>query len=73
MYDAYIMYPKKSMETSSYEMDIFVLKVLPEVLEKQCSYRLFIIGRDDVPGQGKYFHSLYGYNIHNQVKQQNIF
>lgn len=51
MYDAYIMYPKKSMETSSYEMDIFVLKVLPEVLEKQCSYRLFIIGRDDVPGQ----------------------
>ncbi|XP_056412057.1 interleukin-1 receptor type 1 isoform X2 [Hyla sarda] len=50
-YDAYIMYPKKSMETSSYETDIFVLKVLPEVLEKQCFYRLFIIGRDDLPGQ----------------------
>ncbi|XP_075708798.1 interleukin-1 receptor type 1-like isoform X2 [Rhinoderma darwinii] len=51
MYDAYIMYPKDSMGTSSYEMDIFVLKVLPEVLEKQCAYRLFIIGRDDLPGQ----------------------
>ncbi|KAM3934036.1 interleukin-1 receptor type 1-like [Leptodactylus fuscus] len=51
MYDAYIIYPKNSMVTSSYEMDIFVLKVLPEVLEKQCSYRLFILGRDDLPGQ----------------------
>ncbi|XP_063809501.1 interleukin-1 receptor type 1-like isoform X2 [Pseudophryne corroboree] len=50
MYDAYIMYPKKNMGTS-YEMNIFVLKVLPEVLEKQCDYRLFIIGRDDLPGQ----------------------
>ncbi|XP_066433758.1 interleukin-1 receptor type 1-like [Eleutherodactylus coqui] len=48
IYDAYIIYPKKS---TSYEMDIFALKVLPEVLEKQCAYRLFIIGRDDLPGQ----------------------
>ncbi|KAM4044570.1 interleukin-1 receptor type 1-like [Anomaloglossus baeobatrachus] len=51
LYDAYIIYPKTSMETNSCEMDIFVLKVLPEVLEKQCAYRLFIIGRDDLPGQ----------------------
>ncbi|XP_077152738.1 interleukin-1 receptor type 1-like isoform X2 [Ranitomeya variabilis] len=50
-YDAYIIYPKNSTKTNSCEMDIFVLKVLPEVLEKQCSYRLFIIGRDDLPGQ----------------------
>ncbi|XP_069613691.1 interleukin-1 receptor type 1 isoform X3 [Ranitomeya imitator] len=50
-YDAYIIYPKNSTGTNSCEMDIFVLKVLPEVLEKQCSYRLFIIGRDDLPGQ----------------------
>ncbi|XP_040280967.1 interleukin-1 receptor type 1-like [Bufo bufo] len=51
LYDAYIIYSNKFMGTSSYEMDIFVLKVLPEVLEKQCGYRLFIIGRDDLPGQ----------------------
>ncbi|XP_075056311.1 interleukin-1 receptor type 1 isoform X2 [Mixophyes fleayi] len=51
IYDAYIMYPKKAMGSSSYDMDMFVLKVLPEVLEKQCAYQLFIIGRDDLPGQ----------------------
>ncbi|XP_069827051.1 interleukin-1 receptor type 1 [Dendropsophus ebraccatus] len=49
-YDAYIMCPKQSVGSSSYEMDVFVLKVLPEVLEKQCAYRLFITGRDDLPG-----------------------
>ncbi|XP_075121229.1 interleukin-1 receptor type 1-like [Leptodactylus fuscus] len=51
IYDAYVIYPKNSMVTSSYEMDIFVQEVLPEVLEKQCAYRLFILGRDDLPGQ----------------------
>ncbi|XP_071991958.1 interleukin-1 receptor type 1-like isoform X1 [Engystomops pustulosus] len=51
MYDAYVIYPKNFSGTSSYEMDIFVLKVLPEVLEKQCAYQLFILGRDDLPGQ----------------------
>ncbi|XP_063806838.1 interleukin-1 receptor type 1-like [Pseudophryne corroboree] len=51
IYDAYIMYPKNVIGTSCHNMDIFVVKVLPEVLEKQCDYRLFIIGRDDLPGQ----------------------
>ncbi|XP_063300699.1 interleukin-1 receptor type 1-like [Pelobates fuscus] len=50
-YDAYIMYPKDTKGTSSFTMDVFVLKVLPGVLERQCSYRLFIFGRDDIPGQ----------------------
>ncbi|CAH2223259.1 interleukin-1 receptor type 1-like [Pelobates cultripes] len=50
-YDAYIMYPKDTKGTSSSTMGVFVLKVLPEVLERQCSYRLFIFGRDDIPGQ----------------------
>ncbi|XP_063284734.1 interleukin-1 receptor type 1-like [Pelobates fuscus] len=50
-YDAYIMYPKDTKGTSSVTMGVFVLKVLPEVLERQCSYRLFIFGRDDIPGQ----------------------
>ncbi|XP_068124349.1 interleukin-1 receptor-like 2 [Hyperolius riggenbachi] len=50
-YDSYIMYPKNATGNSSYEMDLFVLKILPDVLETQCAYRLFIIGRDDLPGQ----------------------
>ncbi|KAE8625468.1 hypothetical protein XENTR_v10006281 [Xenopus tropicalis] len=51
LYDAYIMYPKSLSGTNSYPMDIFVLKVLPEVLEVQFSYRLFIFGRDVLPGE----------------------
>ncbi|XP_072269813.1 interleukin-1 receptor type 1-like isoform X3 [Pyxicephalus adspersus] len=51
MYDAYIMYPRNAMRSCTYDMDLFVLKLLPEVLEKECGYRLFIIGRDDLPGQ----------------------
>ncbi|KAM4699668.1 interleukin-1 receptor type 1-like [Discoglossus pictus] len=50
IYDAYVMYPKNASGNCSYTMDIFVLKVLPEVLERQCTYRLFIFGRDDLPG-----------------------
>ncbi|MEE6507767.1 hypothetical protein FKM82_030546 [Ascaphus truei] len=46
VYDAYIMSPK-----STYNMDMFVLKLLPEVLERQCGYRLFIFGRDELPGE----------------------
>ncbi|XP_013922433.1 PREDICTED: interleukin-1 receptor type 1-like [Thamnophis sirtalis] len=47
IYDAYVLYPKISNQAD------FVLKVLPEVLEKQCGYSLFIPGRDDLPGKGK--------------------
>ncbi|XP_015266472.1 PREDICTED: interleukin-1 receptor-like 2 [Gekko japonicus] len=45
IYDAYVLYPK------THNPDRFVLKVLPEVLEKQCGYTLFIFGRDDLPGK----------------------
>ncbi|XP_070607148.1 interleukin-1 receptor-like 2 isoform X2 [Erythrolamprus reginae] len=45
MYDAYVLYPKITRQVD------FVLKVLPEVLEKQCGYSLFIPGRDDLPGK----------------------
>ncbi|XP_060089784.1 interleukin-1 receptor-like 2 [Heteronotia binoei] len=45
IYDAYVLYPK------THKSDHFVLKVLPEVLEKQCGYILFIFGRDDLPGK----------------------
>ncbi|XP_077199673.1 interleukin-1 receptor-like 2 [Paroedura picta] len=45
VYDAYVLYPK------THNPDQFALKVLPEVLEKQCGYTLFIFGRDDLPGK----------------------
>lgn len=50
-YDAYILYPKTVGEGSTSDCDIFVFKVLPEVLEKQCGYKLFIFGRDDYAGE----------------------
>ncbi|KAJ7319719.1 hypothetical protein JRQ81_019230 [Phrynocephalus forsythii] len=46
IYDAYVLYPKS--DTPNH----FALKVLPEVLEKQCGYNLFILGRNDLPGKG---------------------
>ncbi|XP_061482797.1 interleukin-1 receptor type 1-like isoform X2 [Rhineura floridana] len=45
IYDAYVLYPKTDTQ------DCFALKVLPEVLEKKCGYKLFILGRDDLPGK----------------------
>ncbi|XP_021394083.2 interleukin-1 receptor type 1 [Lonchura striata] len=50
IYDAYVLYPK-SRESCLYSSDIFALKILPEVLERQCGYSLFILGRDDLPGE----------------------
>ncbi|XP_023599762.1 interleukin-1 receptor type 1 isoform X1 [Myotis lucifugus] len=50
-YDAYILYPKTLGEGSTSNSDIFVFKILPEVLEKQCGYKLFIYGRDDYAGE----------------------
>ncbi|XP_077884877.1 interleukin-1 receptor type 1 isoform X2 [Ictidomys tridecemlineatus] len=51
IYDAYILYPKTFGEASTSNSDIFVFKVLPEVLEKQLGYKLFIYGRDDYVGE----------------------
>uniref|UniRef100_A0A8C0FKT8 IL1R1 protein n=1 Tax=Bubo bubo TaxID=30461 RepID=A0A8C0FKT8_BUBBB len=50
IYDAYVLYPK-NRESCLYSSDIFALKILPEVLEGQCGYNLFIFGRDDLPGE----------------------
>ncbi|XP_069844528.1 interleukin-1 receptor-like 2 [Dipodomys merriami] len=51
LYDAYVLYPKPQRESQSHDVDTLVLKYLPEVLEKQCGYKLFIFGRDEFPGQ----------------------
>ncbi|XP_058523452.1 interleukin-1 receptor type 1 isoform X1 [Ochotona princeps] len=50
-YDAYILYPKTPGEGSTSNSDAFVFKVLPEVLEEQFGYKLFIYGRDDYVGE----------------------
>ncbi|XP_051008613.1 interleukin-1 receptor-like 2 [Acomys russatus] len=51
LYDAYVLYPKSPRESQGQDVDTLVLKILPEVLENQCGYKLFIFGRDEFPGQ----------------------
>uniref|UniRef100_A0A8C3T4D7 Interleukin-1 receptor type 1 n=1 Tax=Chelydra serpentina TaxID=8475 RepID=A0A8C3T4D7_CHESE len=51
IYDAYVLYPKINKVDCIYTSDNFVLTLLPEVLERQCGYNLFILGRDDLPGK----------------------
>nr|XP_033805900.1 interleukin-1 receptor type 1-like [Geotrypetes seraphini] len=52
LYDGYVIYPKSNKPIMAH-MNIFVLKMMPEVLEKQCGYKLFIFGRDELPGEAK--------------------
>ncbi|NXU58067.1 IL1R1 protein, partial [Turnix velox] len=51
VYDAYVLYAKNGGGRSFYHLEIFVRRILPDVLEKQCGYKLFILGRDDLPGE----------------------
>ncbi|XP_071434602.1 interleukin-1 receptor-like 2 isoform X3 [Pithys albifrons albifrons] len=51
IYDAYVLYAKSSEGRSFYCLETFVHRILPDVLEKQCGYNLFIFGRDDLPGE----------------------
>uniref|UniRef100_A0A671V841 Interleukin-1 receptor type 1-like n=1 Tax=Sparus aurata TaxID=8175 RepID=A0A671V841_SPAAU len=49
LYDAYVSY--LHADTSSAETSSFALHVLPEELETQHGYSLYIRGRDDCPGE----------------------
>ncbi|NWW66113.1 IL1R1 protein, partial [Ifrita kowaldi] len=51
IYDAYVLYTKSSEGRSACCRETFVRRILPDVLEKQCGYNLFILGRDDLPGE----------------------
>ncbi|XP_058685362.1 interleukin-1 receptor-like 2 isoform X2 [Poecile atricapillus] len=51
IYDAYVLYTKGSEGRSICCLETFVRRILPDVLEKQCGYNLFILGRDDLPGE----------------------
>uniref|UniRef100_V9KDX3 Interleukin-1 receptor type 1 n=1 Tax=Callorhinchus milii TaxID=7868 RepID=V9KDX3_CALMI len=48
IYDAFVIYPKSSSSLDN--TSIFVTEFLPQVLENQCGYKVFIPGRDDLPG-----------------------
>lgn len=49
-YDAYIAYPRV-LEGSSEKAEIFAMSTLPQVLEGRYGYKLFILGRDGLPGE----------------------
>ncbi|POI24604.1 hypothetical protein CIB84_011646, partial [Bambusicola thoracicus] len=51
IYDACVLYTKGSGGSNFYRLETFVLRILPSVLEQQCGYNLFILGRDDLPGE----------------------
>ncbi|NXR00738.1 IL1R1 protein, partial [Sagittarius serpentarius] len=51
IYDAYVLYTKSSGGRRFYRLETFVRRILPDVLERQCGYNLFILGRDDLPGE----------------------
>ncbi|XP_053295658.1 interleukin-1 receptor-like 1 isoform X1 [Pleuronectes platessa] len=52
MYDAYVVYQMQKMDkVTENTLCQFITQVLPSVLEEKCGYRLFIQGRDDIPGE----------------------
>ncbi|TNN30760.1 Interleukin-1 receptor type 1 [Liparis tanakae] len=54
LFDAYVVYQRQSPDTVSEDaLAQFVARVLPSVLEDRCGYRLFIHGRDAIPGEDR--------------------
>uniref|UniRef100_A0A8P4KEV1 Interleukin-1 receptor type 1 n=1 Tax=Dicentrarchus labrax TaxID=13489 RepID=A0A8P4KEV1_DICLA len=51
LYDAYVAYPLPCAAGYSKDVEAFSIQTLPQVLEQSCSYKLFIPGRDCLPGQ----------------------
>ncbi|XP_042562190.1 interleukin-1 receptor-like 2, partial [Clupea harengus] len=49
VYDAYVVYPRECVCENA--LSVFLSFTLPAVLEDQCGYKLFIHGRDDLPGE----------------------
>uniref|UniRef100_A0A3B3WXD8 TIR domain-containing protein n=1 Tax=Poecilia mexicana TaxID=48701 RepID=A0A3B3WXD8_9TELE len=54
MYDAYVVYQPQSVDMEIENQPFnFVTETLPSVLEDKCGYRLFIQGRDNMPGEDR--------------------
>ncbi|TDH06600.1 hypothetical protein EPR50_G00115070 [Perca flavescens] len=51
LYDAYVAYPQPCAIGFNKEVEEFALRTLPQVLENACGYKLFIGGRDCMPGK----------------------
>lgn len=70
LYDAYVVYPRVQGDTLSEAVEAFAVKTLPQVLEGCYGYRLFILGRDSLPGQGKMVYSKLMYEIEMNISDK---
>ncbi|XP_032878014.1 interleukin-1 receptor type 1-like [Amblyraja radiata] len=52
-FDAYVIYPRSENKGSldKCNSSYFALHILPQILEEKYGYKLFIYGRDELPGQ----------------------
>ncbi|XP_066543048.1 interleukin-1 receptor-like 1 [Hoplias malabaricus] len=52
VYDAYVIHQKNNMdEETENSLAHFIHRVLPDILENRCGFKLYIHGRDDLPGE----------------------